>query len=686
MYELVRSSAGFKIVGEGDAAPHSKIITPASKSLERTTAPIGPARVDRRAWRNFVTSGRADLSGLDQPIIDSWYRCRELGVDPAMGKCRDILDRREWGSESLQLRELISETRGALLDLIRDRGLLITISDRRGYLLGMFGDYRTLLSADKLNFGPGANWSEMSVGTNAIGTALAAGHAITVSGLEHFCEDHQSWICSAAPIFDLYGRMLGCIDISGPVTANHHMALTLAMKGARIMESRLLKRQAVELQQQSTGLVASAFNVVGTGLMVLDPDGVIKIANPAAADLLERKQDQLAGRSAGVYFEMKGALKHLAGAPGAHAAEGIGLKWKKRALADARLYPISTPNSALSGLLLVLDESVRRRSLSLPSQTTRADDPFNGVIGDSGALQNAVATARRVAKTAVTVLIAGDSGTGKEVMAGAIHKAGPRAKGPFVAVNCGAIPRDLIQSELFGYAPGAFTGAGKGGNPGKFEQASGGTLFLDEIAEMPLHLQVNLLRVLEEGHVTRVGGKHPTPVDVRIIAATNKDLKALVARKKFRKDLYYRLNVVTITLPPLCRRGGDIDLLATYFIDRMSEKLNIPVTRIDASFYRCLHRHDWPGNVRELKHAIEGAIVLMPGGVLSGECLSEEIRGKGRAISPVACPETLNLAAMEKMTIRQAHDRFSGNITRMAKALGIGRNTLYAKLRKYEIG
>ncbi len=682
MHELVWRSTGFQII-RGEKPLTDPVSPPAP--TKKTISPTRPKPVDRELWKNFVNFGKADLSGIKEPISDSWHRCRSLGVDPASGKCRDIFDIKKLAPESRRLYDLVSEAQPQINNLIRKRGLLVTISNPQGYLINMFGDYRALVCAEKLNFGPGANWSEASVGTNAIGTALASGVALTVSGLEHFCEGHQSWICSAAPIFDLSGTIIGCIDVSGPTTAIDSIPLPLAINGARIIESQLLKKQANELKQQSVNLVTSAFNAVATGMMVLDPTGIIKTVNPTAAVLLGMGQESLVGCSAHICFDIQTALERLKKSPEIHATMGVPVKWKQRPAASARVYPITTPNGSLGCLLLVLYEPQNRPHMAPPRETKASEDPFNAVIGVSSAILNAVETAKQVAPQMTSILITGESGTGKEIMARALHRASPRAGKPFVAINCGAIPHELIQSELFGYAPGAFTGANRGGNPGKFELANEGTLFLDEIAEMPLDLQVNLLRVLEENSVTRVGGNHPVPVDVRILSATSKDLKELVTQETFREDLYYRLKVVKIDLPPLRQRGRDIDLLAEHFIAQLSKKMNQTVKRVDPDFYRSLHNHAWPGNIRELKHAIEGAIALMSGDTLYGDTLCDtpgNIQGQSR---PVADKDSLNLMCVEKETIQLAYTRFSGNVTHMAKALGIGRNTLYAKLLKYKI-
>ncbi len=671
MYELVREKAKFVISKNekfGSGSSHLK-------AVGRTTSPF-TKEIDKATWKEFILTGSSTREFIKQDVSASWSRCLEMGVDPAHGKCFDIRPEKELGAEHHLLKGLIRDTQREIYTLIGGKGLLITICDRHGYLVNMSGDVKALLAADRLNFGPGANWSEKSVGTNAIGTALTTGRPMRVSGREHFCESHHGWICSAAPIFDLNGDPIGCIDISGPKTADHTQALALAIEGSRAIENRLFR-------MQSANLVSTVFNAVMTGLVHIDLTGKIRAANPSAAILMETPAEQLIGTSAQAWFDLNRAINRLKYNPETAADGGLRVRCHRNKAYDTRAVPILSPNHTLSGILLVICELQKARVAECPGQTP-PKDAFDAIIGNSSGIRLAIEKARRVASTPTTVLIAGESGTGKEVMARALHDSGLRRKHPFVAVNCGAIPPELIQSELFGYVEGAFTGACRGGSAGKFEQASGGTLFLDEIGEMPLAMQVNLLRVLEEKKITRVGGKTPIPVDVRIMAATNQALDEMVAQGRFRQDLFYRLNVVRITLPPLRMRGNDGQMLANHFIDRLAHELDREVRRIEPRFYQGLASYEWPGNVRELRHAMESAITMMDDHVLRWENLPEHIRGVN---PPRTRPEhsIFNLESVQKETIHRAYSHFQGNISKISKALGIGRNTLYAKLKKFDL-
>ena len=678
MYKLVRRRSGYHIVRSEEIEGQSRrtVCTPLA-SLNHCS------NIDLKTWKEHLLSETHTKNSLRDDISRSWQRCTALGVDPASGKCWDIRQEKELGEEFRLLRELTKDIQPQIYSLVEGSGLLVTLSDERGYLLDMYGDRKALSAAEKLNFGPGANWSESSVGTNAIGTALAGTQPIRVAAREHFCESHHSWICSAAPIFDLHRKVIGCLDISGPTSSDHRHALELAIRGAKMIESRLYGNQCMELNRLAPNLITTVFNVVMTGLIHLRPDGRIAGLNPKAAVLLGAPSKQLEGAAADQWFELKQVLANIKAHPETYAVAGLPVACRLQPEFDTRVYPVLSPNGTLAGHLLVLNELQRPR-ISAQSSHSPSWDAFQPVIGQSSGIRQAVDTARQVAQTSSTVLITGESGTGKEVLARALHEASSRRNGPFVAVNCGAIPSELIQSVLFGYVEGAFTGARRGGSPGKFEQASGGTLLLDEIGEMPLSMQINLLRVLEEAQLARVGGIKQVPVDVRIIAATHQDLEERVKNGEFRHDLFYRLNVIRIHLPPLRERGNDIMMLAQHLIAQLSKKLDRTVRQVSPEFYQALNSYQWPGNVRELRHALEAAITLMPGDLLTCETLPDHVRGK-KAMPAQGMPSTFNLQRVQEETIRRAYTHFQGNISRMAKALGIGRNTLYTKLRDFKI-
>lgn len=318
------------------------------------------------------------------------------------------------------------------------------------------------------------------------------------------------------------------------------------------------------------------------------------------------------------------------------------------------------------------------------SRSLAATEAQTGMVGRSESMRALWEMVRTIAPTDATVLITGESGTGKELVAKAVHAASRRARGPFVAVNCAALTESLLASELFGHEKGAFTGADKK-HEGHFLKADGGTIFLDEIGEMPLSMQVKLLRVIQEREVLSVGGNKAVPVDVRIIAATNRDLAKEVAAGTFRQDLYYRLNVVTLALPPLRERADDIPLLAQHFMTRFADKNNKKIKGFTPGAMDRLVRYAWPGNVRELENVIERASILLLGEHISERELPERFAAsQGDALTDALTTDCPTLEDVERAVILKTLKRFGGNKTEAAKALGITRKTLHAKLSKYQ--
>lgn len=325
------------------------------------------------------------------------------------------------------------------------------------------------------------------------------------------------------------------------------------------------------------------------------------------------------------------------------------------------------------------DRIALRKKEKKQESALNKDYSFDAIIGSSKSLLDAVNLARKVSVTDTTVLLTGETGTGKEVFASAIQKAGKRSAGAFVAVNCGALSKDLMESELFGYRAGAFTGAIRD-KKGLFDQVDGGTIFLDEIGEMPSKLQVKMLRVLESGSFIPVGDTEARSTDVRIIAATNRDLADMVKAGSFREDLFYRLTTFTIELPPLRERGEDIVLLAKSFIAAFAVKMDKPVSSIDEAFLEILRHYSWPGNIRELRNIIERSMILSDEGNLTAKDLPLELQ-----ISQDAVMDRFELASIEKSHICRMLQYTAGNKTEAARLMKIGLTTLYRKIEEYGI-
>ena len=331
-------------------------------------------------------------------------------------------------------------------------------------------------------------------------------------------------------------------------------------------------------------------------------------------------------------------------------------------------------------VVLTFREARRMRGFAARVAGSKAVYTFDRILGDSPPLMEVIEQAKTIARGNTTVLILGESGTGKELFAQSIHNASPRASRPFVAVNCGALPRNLVESELFGYEDGAFTGASRTGKPGKFELADGGTIFLDELGEMPMDAQVSLLRLLQNGEVTRIGGKSSRTVSVRVIAATNKNLEEAVRQHTFREDLYYRLNVFTLVLPPLRSRMSDIELLAEHFLLKFAGSLGKDVRGFTPGALALLRRYQWPGNIRELENVMERLANIVRHPLVSEEDLPPQMV----TVRQPASPQGL-LHSKEAETILETLRQTGGNIRAAAALLGVSRGGLYVKLRRLGI-
>ncbi|NLO96520.1 MAG: sigma 54-interacting transcriptional regulator, partial [Peptococcaceae bacterium] len=360
------------------------------------------------------------------------------------------------------------------------------------------------------------------------------------------------------------------------------------------------------------------------------------------------------------------------------------------------IHPIINPTSKTMDVAIIrLYHTSKVNALVNSVVGARAKFTFQDIVGESEGIKKAKYLAERFADSPENILLIGESGTGKELFVQAIHNKS-RPNGPFIAINCAAMPRNLIESELFGYEPGAFTGANKNGSPGKIELANGGTLFLDEIGDMPIELQAVLLRVLEDKQVTRIGGKYSRAVDFRLVAATNKNLLELVEQKSFREDLYFRLSVIRIEIPPLRQRPEDILLLAEHFVQSYSQKMNLPTPEISDAVRQIIQEYHWPGNVRQLENAMIYAVNMAQGGIIQPECLPNEIFRATNKKSSHTQQATSNQATLrisdllsyqesEAIVIRNALARTSGNITSACKLLKISKATMYKKMKEYGI-
>jgi len=640
---------------------------------------------------------RAESSGGAPDLITaSWERCRALGVDPEGGISTVILPpdelekRRTASSRLLRVAEPLMSS---LYEVVAGSGHVIVLVDSDGYVLSATGDPSVLESARAVNFVPGVRWTERLVGTTAIGIALASGRPAQVAGEEHFCRAHRAWTCSAAPIRDPAGGVLGALNVSGLGTRPHRHTLGMVVATARAIENQLGVEKALADLALASKYQAAIVEHISDGLLTVDAEGRVTYMNSAGGRILGVDHKAVVGQHVSDIVDFRPVILNVIKTGEGYIDREFVVNSKRGALHFIKsAVPIRDEHGRLTGVVDVFREIRRVRRLVHYMVGAFANFTFDDIIGDAPAMREAKRLAETAAKTSSNVLILGESGTGKEMFAQAIHNASAVKDGPFVAINCAAIPRELVESELFGYEKGAFTGARASGHPGKFELASGGTILLDEIGEMSLDVQAKLLRVLQERRITRVGGDVVLPVDARVVAASNRDLAHDVAEGNFRQDLYYRLNVFTITVPPLRERKSDIPILVRHFLEKVGRKLGKESVKVTPQAMNILVGHDWPGNVRELENVVERTLAVISGDTLDVEHLPGYLRERHGApqgapdqASATAALEVWSLAEAERRAVEAALAAYGGNVSRAAKALGISRNTLYCKMRKFGI-
>ncbi|MEK7917697.1 sigma-54-dependent Fis family transcriptional regulator [Burkholderia contaminans] len=640
------------------------------------------------AWEHLIGGDESRTADVRSVIDDSWHRCLLGHVDPGVDRAPPPLDEdqlMQWRAANARLVDVSLPLMQQTRELLSQTGTVMLLANPDGLILQQEGDFRILEPAGEIGLIPGCNWAELNCGTNAIGTALALMQPVQIHGAEHFCAGIKRWTCSATVIRDpLDGHVLGVVDVSGHAETYNRYSLALVASLAGRIESRLAK-DAMERRLRLLDRCAARFgSTAGDAVVVVDERGRLVKANQQVVPALRRLGFD-AQLDAG--FVLQGLDAKAAGAVSGHAPE-----W----LRGAHIETVREGADVLGFMAVIPDRGAGRSAFASVRQQNPQRDAtcaFERIVGDSQALRAAVAKAQQLATSKVPVLLLGETGVGKELFAQGIHQASERAAGPFVALNCGGLSRDLLASELFGYAEGAFTGARKSGAAGKIEAANGGTLFLDEIGEMPLDIQPHLLRVLEENEIYRLGENMPRKVNFRLVAATHRDLKDAIANGLFRMDLFYRIAVTTVSIPCMRERKEDLPALITYWLTRLCERYGLPPKSFDNDAYARLLSYNWPGNVRELRNAIEGSLLLTEGNVITGEKLPVEIGA--RKAHDVRTAQTSDseprhgaiesLQMAEAESIRRALARHAGNLTHAASQLGIAKSTLYEKIRKYKL-
>ena len=641
-------------------------------------------------------------------IAASHARSRGFGLAPEQAPPFDPLSRAALADTIERNRVLHQHAMPVMESLyanIINTHSMVVLTDAHGMILHALGDDDFLQRANKVALAPGVDWSERTKGTNAIGTALAEGRATVVHADQHYLRANHFLTCSAVPIFDPLGKVCGALDVTGDFRSYHQHTMALVRMSGQIIENQLFADAYAESVRVHFYNRPEFIGTLMEGIAAFDMQGRFLAANRSAMQQFGLGAHALEAHSFSSLFGMpvSALFEHYrCWNPGPiqtrlHNGLIVHLRAQIQALNRWNTPGFAPPGSGPHG---------PAPHQAAPTTNARAPALHLADLDTGDAQLGAViAKLRKVIDRDIPIMIVGETGTGKELLARAIHQDSARARAPLVAVNCASIPDTLIESELFGYVDGAFTGARKRGQPGKILAANGGTLFLDEIGDMPLALQARLLRVLQERVVTPLGGVHSLPVDVMLVCATHRNLQDLVAQGQFREDLYYRLNALVVHLPAL-RERTDLDGIIARILQAEPDG-GVPFA-LDPEVAAAFQRYRWPGNFRQLHNALRAAMVLADADhVLRRAHLSDDLARELFATPPVTplpgnaplrsteaprntatasaadtTAEPASFEDAERALIERTLQAQGGNVSAAARVLGVSRSTLYRRLAR----
>jgi sigma-54 dependent transcriptional regulator, acetoin dehydrogenase operon transcriptional activator AcoR len=622
--------------------------------------------------------------GSDQPITEvvrnSWSRClHTYALDPQEVRRPNSVEQADLQVRRERLGVLLGIARiemEALGKLIKHSEYSIMLTDRDGVILNYVGDSGFSATARRSGFREGVMWSEREMGTNGMGTCLTEGHSVVIHRADHFLAQNTQLTCCAAPIFDMRGELLAALDISGASSNPQSHTLALVDMAAQNVENRTLLSACKDLHLVRFHRCAEFVSTPGEGVLAFDDQGIVKGVNRSGLTLLgQRSHELVCGQRVEQVLDTNFATLMRLAAQRGYRAESLGVKASQRRWFATVHAPVEGP---------------RRTPGTVATDTSTPAAPGGSLeclYSSDPTMTHNVEVLRRVIDRDIAVLLLGETGTGKGFCARAIHNASNRADKPFVTVNCAAIPETLIESELFGHKPGAFTGAAREGGVGRILQANGGTLFLDEIGDMPVALQTRLLNVIEDREVMPLGGSKVVSVDVRVISATQHHPLDLIAKGQFREDLYYRLNGITVRLPPLRQRSDSAELIEKL----LRSEANDAAIEIEPALLELLVHHHWPGNVRQLRNVLRTMLALRTSerltlaefneewlaGAVPEEALRLEaeaaLDGDGESV----------LSGAERDALRRMLESCQWNVSAAAARLHISRRTIYRKIHRH---
>jgi sigma-54 dependent transcriptional regulator, acetoin dehydrogenase operon transcriptional activator AcoR len=672
------------------------------------------------------TADNRPLGNAFDEVIDlSRQRSQSFGLDEH-GQPDFSSARRGELSSALEENRFLFQHAAPVMETLHDQIVnthsMVVLTTAKGMVLHSLGDNDFLEKASQVALTPGMDWSERGKGTNAIGTALAEEEALTVLGGQHYMDANKFLACSAAPIFDPYGQVIGALDVTGDHRSFHQHTLALVRMSAQMIENHMFADVFAKAIRIHFHTRSEFLGTLVEGIVVFSPEGRFLSANRSAQFQIGLSINALRAHTFSSLFGLPVSGLNEVFAGGQRAPKQLCLPNGVTVWCRAKFK--TTPTWSVSGGAPASDADSSAPPLApRVAAPNRAAPPEPAVVRTAPANKGALSTLRyldtgdaqvgaviqkvqRVRGRDIPIMILGETGTGKDLLAQAIHGDSDRRNGPFVSVNCASIPETLIESELFGYEEGAFTGARKKGAPGKIQQAHGGTLFLDEIGDMPKQLQARLLRVLQERRVSPLGAGKEVEVDIAVVCATHKNLKDMIAKGEFREDLYYRLNGLVVRLPAL-RERTDFDVVSRKILASLCE--NAEQISISPRVMQLFRQYAWPGNFRQLHNLLRTAVVMVGcDGAIEVEHLPDDFLEEVAQVAPVP-PRAVHLptpAHMSAEHLQQVHAvahfvpdtgdggslhdvalhtmaqvlrQHRGNVSAAAKALGVSRNTIYRK-------
>ena len=650
-------------------------------------------QIDQRTHIERVLSSLRERAVQTDRIQRSWRRCIEdYALDPTRPTPAHIVEGTRLREHRDQIEDFLQVARTGMEQLYKrvcDLGYVLLLTDAHGVTVDFIGNDRWQGELRRSGLYLGSDWSEARAGTCAVGTCIADRSAITCHQTDHFDASHIGLTCNSAPLLDPTGAFLGVLDVSALTSPSpkesQHLALQLTMMYAKMIEDTNFMHFFREASVLRLGAAWPMVDLSGQLLLAFDANGIVVGANSGARQMLH------AGGEDALVTELVGAsLDNI-------FREGMAEVWgiARTSLINQRAALTTYEHGVFYADVIAPRVSGSRSRAPHAAELAVSAPALDRLAGDDPQMQRLIRQAKRLVNKSVDILLHGETGTGKEVVAKALHESSERRDKAFVAINCAAIPESLIESELFGYAPGAFTGGRSKGMRGLLSQADGGTLFLDEIGDMPLHLQTRLLRVLAEKEVTPLGSDKAQAIRLTVIAASHRDLRKLIADGQFREDLYYRLCGAILYLPPLRSRRDKaflIDRLAT----EEATEMGCASVSIDPQAMSVLCAHDWPGNVRQLRNVLRFALAVCNGGQIELDDLPGELMAPITPTAPANTPPAppLTHAApaepqrwrdQEGQWLLEALQRHKWCVTAAAEELGLCRATIYRRMKRHGI-